>query len=138
MREPYFAIAVIFIMAGTVALTKNCKSSKKEFNENKKSLTVSQIIFMIFGIIFILSGLYLIIIISYFQLGFALILSGLIGVTAKFKLPKEWFWDDYYDSENAQRVMRIIGVILSVLLILFGLYLIAKGVFSPFTEGMWF
>ena len=136
MSEPYFAVAVIFIMSGIVGLTKSNKSSKEEPNENRKSLRTSEYVLIIIGACLIVLSIY-IILLSYYFLGFAFVLSGIIGITAKFKLPREQFWDDHFEGENAQKILRIISIGFSILFILFAVYLIVKGIFDPGSKELW-
>ena len=73
----------------------------------------------------------------YFIGGIIFILAGIIDATGKFKTPRNRFWETYFDSEKAQKVLRIIGIAFSILFILLGLYLLAKGIFDP-SKGLGF
>ena len=73
----------------------------------------------------------------YFVIGIGLILAGIIGIIGKFKSPRDWFWDLHFGSEKSQRILKIIGKVFSALVILLGLYLLAKGIFDP-SKGLGF
>ena len=73
----------------------------------------------------------------YFIIGIGLMLAGIIGITGKFKSSRDWFWDLHFDSEKSQKILKIIGKVFSALVILLGLYLLAKGIFDP-SKGLGF
>jgi len=134
--EPYFALAVVFIMGGVVGLTKTYKSSKEGSNANRKSLTTAEYVLIIIGGSLIVLSIYLILL-TYYFIGFAFIFSGILGLTAKFKFPRERYWDDLFESDNAKKIVQIIDIVVCILYILFAVYLIVKGIFDPGGQWPW-
>ena len=121
MDRHAIAVAIVFIMAGFVGLTKNIKSDRKEPIEKSILVTVMEIAVIFLGSVCILTGLYIVALTKSYFIGFSFLLSGVMGTTVKCKLPKERFYEEYYDSEKSKKVFRIIGIVFSVFFVILGI-----------------